>query len=191
MKKNRLVIINIETTGINSDADEILRLTAINEYGTILLSQMFHPVHTKSWVPASMVHHIVPEAVEECPTLIECRNEIEEVMYSAEYLIGCNTEFMIRIMQQAGIRTCQQTFPCVIDIIDEINAHISSWHAPIYTLRECAEYLQYAWSEKQNAGIDACMTILLCYRRLFHENVWLYTPAQEDRRGEGSTMRHL
>ena len=99
------IIIDTETTGLDTMTDEVLELCIIDrDAGEVLYNQRFRPVRHEDWPAARRVNHIYPEDVAECPTFAECRDEIQrEWIRGADWVGGWNISFDITMLENSGL----------------------------------------------------------------------------------------
>lgn len=63
LPRDRVVCLDVETTGLNPRADEVLRFAIVRGDGETLLSRYVRPVRHESWPAAQRVHGISPSTV--------------------------------------------------------------------------------------------------------------------------------
>lgn len=99
------IIIDTETTGLDTMTDEILELCIIDrDAGEVLYNQRFRPVRHESWPAAQLINRISPDDVAECPTFAECRDEIQrEWIRGADWVGGWNVSFDITMLENEGL----------------------------------------------------------------------------------------
>lgn len=59
-------IIQIETTGLDPDRDEILKITVLNRQGKLIWNRLYKPERVQSWEDARKVNGITPHMVSKC-----------------------------------------------------------------------------------------------------------------------------
>ena len=104
IKNSRKVIFDTETTGLDSNEDEILQFSAIDGNGKILLNTYIKPVNHKSWEDAQAINHITPEMVANAPTLEEIKYKIQNMFDDCDEIIAYNAKFDIEFLSKIGIR---------------------------------------------------------------------------------------
>lgn len=112
------IIIDTETTGLDTFEDEILELCIIDrDAGEVLYNQRFRPIRHEDWPAARRVNHIYPEDVAECPTFSDCRDEIQrEWIRGADWVGGWNVAFDITMLENSGLLFQSG---CAFDIMKE------------------------------------------------------------------------
>ena len=79
----RTVFLDLETTGLDPRADEIVEIGILDEDGQVLLDTLVRPVRHRSWPGAQRVDGIAPADVQDAPTLDELRPRIIEAVSDA------------------------------------------------------------------------------------------------------------
>ena len=54
--KNKYVVLDFETTGINKYYDEVVQVAIINQNEEILINELCKPKHHFTWVNAQKIH---------------------------------------------------------------------------------------------------------------------------------------
>lgn len=86
---SKTIAIKFETTGLNPAEDEILRFTAIDGHGTVVMDQLIHPFITddKAWDETVRIHGITREKVAHEPFLVNVIKTIEKVINEARFVV--------------------------------------------------------------------------------------------------------
>lgn len=100
---SKIVCLDVETTGLNPRADEVLQIALIDGGGEILLACYVRPAHHSSWPSAQRIHGISPSMVERCPSLVSLKSNIEKILESADLIVGYNVAFDLSFLQEAGV----------------------------------------------------------------------------------------
>lgn len=95
---SKTIVLDVETTGLDPQLDEILQLSIIDENGSILFNEYIKPVRHESWDEAEAIHHISPETVKDCKTLDEHKETLQKILYDADCIIGYNVSSDLRRM---------------------------------------------------------------------------------------------
>lgn len=154
------IVLDLETTGVSTDADEILQCSIISETGEVLYNKYFKPEHKTEWPEAAAVNGITPDMVKDKPHFKEAAKEVEAILNASSALIGCNPQFDIEFLNAAGISASV----CPIDV-QEI-------YRGVYPGRKkrlscMAEHLGYDWgTDKAHDGLSDCKATLFCYNTL-------------------------
>ena len=88
----RTRFIDIETTGLDANDDEILEVAVLDADGTVILDTLVQPLRHQSWPVAEAIHGISARDVRNAPILAELRAHIRQavdgclvVAYRAEF----------------------------------------------------------------------------------------------------------
>lgn len=68
---NKVIILDIETTGTDINSDEVLQISIINSNGDTLLNSYVKPKKHTEWKNAEMIHGISPDKVKTSPAISE------------------------------------------------------------------------------------------------------------------------
>ncbi|MGO5328505.1 3'-5' exonuclease [Oscillospiraceae bacterium LCP21S3_A1] len=99
------LVFDLETTGLNSDKDEILEAAIVTTDGEILFESRFKPVCVTEWPGAQNVNGISPEMVADAPGIIDKIGEMAALLQNAETIIGYNGKhFDIPFLGKYGIK---------------------------------------------------------------------------------------
>ena len=85
-----VICLHIETTGLNTLSDEVLRLSILDSVGSIIFDQHFKPLRHDSWVSAELYNKISPESVADCFPLLHYKDEIQRILAAADIIVGYN-----------------------------------------------------------------------------------------------------
>lgn len=157
------ISIDTETTGLDSNVDEILQVSAVSANGETLYNKYFKPRHHTEWKEAEVVNHITPEMVKDCPTIDKAADEISIILCNSKKIIGYNTPFDLAFLRAAGIQ-----IPESVEIVDvmqmftEIKGEPHKWHK----LTECAEYYGYKWEGAAHDSTADAKATLYCYKQI-------------------------
>ncbi|SFH92195.1 DNA polymerase-3 subunit epsilon [Selenomonas ruminantium] len=161
----KLICFDTETTGL-SGSDEVLQLAIVNGHGDILFDELFKPKHHTAWPHAENVHHISPAMLENKNTIDYYMNDIARIIAEAQYYVGYNINFDIRMLKQSGFavesfyrKKCRR-----IDVMKEFAHSYSKYKVNLST---CADYFHYDWGRDTAHGAlaDAKAT-LYCFRQM-------------------------
>lgn len=171
---NRCLVLDTETTGLNSFEHELLEVSIIDTEGEVLYHSYVKPC-AEEWPEAQAVNGITPDIVRDAPTISQCREEISRVLSQASTIIGYNTFFDIYFLTSNGV-----SFPCGVEVID-----VMQLFAPIYgewsethgdykwqKLSTCAAHYGYDWSSHPGQAHDSladCRATLYCYQKIMEE----------------------
>lgn len=94
---------DLETTGLNSNDNEILQISAVDGNGDLLLNEYVRPELIRSWPDAERVNGITPERVRKCKTIRELIGKIKGVFASGKTWIAYNCDFDLGFLFFVGI----------------------------------------------------------------------------------------
>ncbi len=169
MKKK--IVIDTETTGLNAETDELLQVSIIDTDGNVLFDSYFKPTRHSEWKEAENVNGISPELVANSPTINEKIAAINDILRSADEVIGYNIGFDIGFLKSNGA-----IFNAEYRVVD-----VMKMFAPVYgvwseerndykwqKLTTAANYYGYDWSEHEKAhnSLGDCYATLCVYKKL-------------------------
>ena len=134
LSRDRVVCLDVETTGLDPRSDEVLQVAFVRGDGEVLLSRYVRPEHHSSWPSAQRTHGISPSMVEGCPLLASLKPEIEEVFEDVDLIVGYNVAFDFLFLRAAGISTGRAP---VFDVMREFAPVAGRWDA---------DRQRYAWA---------------------------------------------
>lgn len=101
---HKTICLDIETTGLDRSADEILQLSIVDGNGKVLFDEYFRPAEKKSWPEAAKVNEITPDMVANKPTLQAHISLINKIIADSDLIVGYNSNwFDIPFMREHGI----------------------------------------------------------------------------------------
>lgn len=119
---SKKIVIDTETTGFNAKTDELLQVSIIDTDGNVLFDSFFKPTRHSEWKEAENVNGISPEMVANSPTIDEKIAVINDILHSADEVIGYNTGFDIGFLESNGA-----TFKAEYKVVD-----VMKLFAPVY-----------------------------------------------------------
>ena len=164
------IVIDVETTGMDLNTDEILQLSVIDGDGNTLYNHHFKPIRVKKWDTAQTDSGITPETVANCPYLFQESEYIIPILQSAAVIIGYNIGFALGMLGGAGIHYASKSK--IVDVMREHSVKYGEWDDEInsyklHSLSECADYYGYE-SKNDNAhdSLSKCRATLFCHKKL-------------------------
>ena len=100
---NRIVL-DVETTGLDPEGDEILRLSIIDGGGAALLDETYKPEHTTSWPDAQRINRISPTSVRNRPPITDDIERIQTLLDRAQEVCAFNADFDLAFLGEIGLR---------------------------------------------------------------------------------------
>ena len=103
LPRNGVVCLDVETTGLNPRADEVLQIALVRGDGGPLVSRYVRPEHHSCWPSAQRIHGISPSMLEGCPSLSSLKSQIESILVDADLIVGYNVDFDLSFLRAAGV----------------------------------------------------------------------------------------
>lgn len=97
-----IVVFDTETTGFYK-TDEIIQMSAADNHGHTY-DQYVKPLRKRKWEDAMKVNHITPEMVKDSPSSDVLAPVWQSLFDQADYIIGHNVNFDIRMMNAIGVK---------------------------------------------------------------------------------------
>jgi len=120
--QKKILVFDVETTGLEPSIDEIIQITILDGYGSELFSSYIKPVRHKIWTEAQRINGIRYDMVKSAPTFRKVRKEIQEIFNNAQLVVGYKVGFDIGFVEAAGIVVSGKRFDVmtlfvVIDLV--------------------------------------------------------------------------
>lgn len=157
---DKKIVIDVAATGNNTKTDEIYRLSVIDISGYILYDSFFVPesYHSKFQVKDLSI-------IENAPTLREQIFKIDEILLSANTIIGFELGKVMAFLRQSGC--IWRTNYDFISIQTAFEDHCDAKKA---ALNDCAAYFGYELQDvKPYDTVEKCNAILHCYNKIIVE----------------------
>jgi DNA polymerase-3 subunit epsilon len=177
-EKNRIVVFDVETTGLPSYAcysgdapmeHEILQLAMVDGDGVCLLNGQYRPARIRRWSEAQKVHGIAPKDVQGKPPIVDSLDRIQQIVDEAQLLVAYNVSFDRLFLQAVGISFSGKEFYDVMTSFAQRHGAMRRDGRGAYvSLQKCAAYYGYSLMPAHDAEADARAT-LSCYYSLLKE----------------------
>lgn len=169
---HKIVCVDVETTGIHPEVDEVLQIAILRGDGVNLFSSYFKPESHKSWYAAQRVHGISPYMVRDCPSIHSYAKDIEYSLANAALIIGYNLPFDLSFLKASEIAVGESK-PLYFDVMRESAPVVGRWDADYKKflwapLSSCAQHYGYIF-QAHNALEDARAT-LHCFWSMLNSN---------------------
>ena len=157
-----LIVVDLETTGVDKDRDEILQISLTDGQKNVLLDTYCKPDNIQEWKEAEAIHGITPKMVQDKPSFHAFAPKAQEILSSADRILSYNgVEFDLPILQRYGI-TYDKT-KC-FDLYTEV---LRYYHRS-FKLVELVQFYGLKVSDAHNATGDNFM-LLDSYNRFIKE----------------------
>lgn len=175
----RYIVIDTETTGLDPIVDELLQVSIIDNNGNTLFDEFVKPLLTTRWDEAMAVNGITPEMVSNKPSILEFKQELINIINSADKIVGYNTQFDLDFLSSVGIENKKAE---VVDVMLDFAEVYGEWSENYgcykwQKLTTCADYYNYDWGEDNaHNSLSDCRATLFCYQQLQEnkEEYWCY-----------------
>lgn len=165
MNRSEIICLDVETTGIDKEKDEILQLSIIDGNGEILFNEYIQPRKRTSWKAAEAVHGISPAMVKGKPRIDEFIPRLDEIMENATLLVGYNSDdFDLDFIKNAGVSVPGRML--LFDVMLEFAPVYGKWdeyHQDYMwqKLTTCAKY--YGYKFKAHDSLEDVRATLFCF----------------------------
>ena len=166
MDKSKILVFDVETTGLEPSIDEIIQITILDGYGSELFSSYIKPVRHKIWTEAQRINGIRYDMVKSAPTFRKVRREIQEIFNNAQLVVGYKVGFDIGFVEAAGIVVSGKRFD-VMTAFRSYRSGIEKMPHPNCSLKKCASYFNYSFSPHDSSE-DAKAT-LYCFNSMISD----------------------
>ena len=157
----KLIVIDIETTGLDIAKDEVLQISIIDEKYNTLINEYCKPEHITSWKEAEAVHGITQEMVKDKPHFQSYVNKVQEFIVSAEKVIIYNgLDFDFKMLQKYGIHI---DYTKAYDLMLEVDKEYRKW----FKLVDLAHH--YGYQFKAHDSLEDTKANLYCYYKFKKE----------------------
>lgn len=175
MKKEKIIILDTETTGFSPTSDEILQLSIIDGNNEVLINEYFKPEYKAEWKEAMAVNGITPEFLEDKKCIKEYLNQIQIIFDNADCIVGYNTSFDLNFLKAIGIKINDKTE--IIDVMRDFAEIYGEFNKKTgkykwQKLIKCAEYYGFDWNTTGTHAHDSlgdCFATLHCFINLKEE----------------------
>ena len=165
--KNRIISIDIETTGLDAAEDEIVQISIVNGRGKTLYNSYIRPEDGHAWDRGMNSRKAAWQAVRNAPTLRHERRRIERILRRADLIVGYNHKaFDMPFLAAKGINTAVKAR--LYDVMLEF-AYIAGEYND--------EYGSYRWNAPAQADVCVCSCTGRCVSVHLHLQVCECVPA--------------
>ena len=155
---NRIVL-DVETTGLDPEGDEILRLSIIDGGGAALLDETYKPEHTTSWPDAQRINRISPTSVRNRPPITDDIERIQTLLDRAQEVCAFNADFDLAFLGEIGLRLD------TAKVRDSLREYGRAFHGSDYIkLTQAAEECNYRYNAHDS--LSDCRATLVVQTRV-------------------------
>ena len=164
----KIICIDIETTGLDKETDEILQLSIVDENGNPLFNEYFKPQYHKSWEQAEEVNHILPKMVENKPSFESCIPAIKNILENADLIVGYNNIYFDTpfIEEKTGLDLSSKEQFDVMLAYAEINGEWNDEYGSYKwkKLTECAKH--YGFQFNAHNSLEDAKATAFCFKQV-------------------------
>ena len=170
MDRSRILVFDLETTGLNTILDEILQISILDGDGKEIFSSYIKPKRHRIWPIAQKINGISYNMVKDAPSINKVRKQIQKIFATAQLVVGYNLGFDISFLEAAGIVVAGQRF----DVMKEFakfrsdKVHTISKNCK---LTECAEFFGYSY-HPHDSEEDARVTYN-CFKEMISDPLFM------------------
>lgn len=169
---SKIIVFDVETTGLDFDADEILQISIIDGDGNVLIDEYVRPYWTTEWNEAEKVNGISSATVKDAPYPHELIPKVKGIFESAELLVAYNNSFDLGMLEKWGVQV--KPHQKQYDVMLEFAKVYGEWsdYFGDYTwqkLSTCAMYFNYQGSGNFHDSLEDVRATLFCYQQLLEK----------------------
>ena len=163
------IVLDLETTGLNYNEDEILQVSIIDQDANILINEYCKPKHVKSWLEAQRINKISKEMVENKKPFEEYIDRLNEIFNKAERIIIYNASFEINFLNKYGVSIDNTK---IYDLMIEFSEEYGEWSDYYQSrkwvkLTDCCFHYGYSF-ENAHDSLEDCKATLYCYKKFIN-----------------------
>lgn len=165
-----IIVLDTETTGLDTQTDELLQVSIIDGEGDTLYNSYLHPLLKREWQSAERVNGISPDTVANAPTILNEVAKIHKIVSSAKTIVGYNIEFDLGFLSAVGIDVSGDVE--IIDVMRVFSEIYGEWNDYYgdykwQKLTTCADYFGYDWgNDTAHDSLSDCRATLYCYNQM-------------------------
>ena len=165
------IVIDIETTGIDRDTEDILQLSIISIKGDVLFNDYFSPLFRMTWEEAQAMHGITPSMVRGKGLFVSRLPEIQAIFDKADLVIGYNSiSFDMPFLASKGVSFIKKPS---FDVMKTVSAITGKRYFKLTTLAD-----KYGYTFKAHDSLEDCRATLMCAQKILDEGVLFPTRAK-------------
>lgn len=164
--EKKIIVFDVETTGINPEVDEILQLSIIDSCENVLFNSYLKPYFIKQWPEAQAVHGIAPDDIVHAPHPHEVADLVRSIFDDADIHIAYNGLFDKQFLKRWNISFSHaQYFDVMYDfapIYGEYNHYFKNYKWQ--QLSVCADY--YGYKFNAHDALEDVKATLFCWKKM-------------------------
>lgn len=173
-KKNEILCIDIETTGIEKSRNEILQLSIINGNFEVLYNSYIKPDKRKRWEEAEKINKISPEMVADAPSIINESDKIINIMNKGKLFVGYNIDnFDLPFLEKKLNRVFRANTCDIMLIFSEICGEWSDYFNDYkyQKLSKACSFYNIENKQEHNSLGDTTATLEIFYKMLGNKQI--------------------
>lgn len=99
----KFVVLNLETTGLDGDEDDILHIVIIDDEGRTLIDQRCKPTKVKTWDDAAEVNDIWYKDVAFCPTFEQIAEYVKDILSRSKKIVTYQRSYRQWFLDSHGV----------------------------------------------------------------------------------------
>lgn len=166
MSLYKKVIVDIETTGLDSTQDEILQVSAIDQDANILINEYCKPKIIKQWEEAEKINGITAAMVADKNPFENYADILSFILCNTEEIIIYNADFEVSFFRKYGVKFNNNIYDLMIEFAEaygQFNEYFGSY--TWQTLDTCCLFYGY-YLDKAHDSLEDCKATLYCYNKL-------------------------
>lgn len=151
-----IIYLDLETTGLYPESDEILEIGILSDNDTVLLNTYIKPVHNTTWPEAQWVNKISPDDVKNAPLLDEIRPKIVECVKD-KIVVIYNADFGFPFLE-AELKLAKEIKCCMLEFAPVYDEWDEYWESYTWQkLTTAAKYVIFQWEKNRtHSAIGDC-----------------------------------
>lgn len=169
--RNKYVVLDFETTGVNRyHDDEVIQVAIINQDEEVLINELCKPKRHFSWPSAQKVHNISPAKVKNKRSFEEYLDIVKEIFDNCEFIVCYNIAFEQGMLENYGIDIKKYKFRDPMKDFASIYGEVGyrggyKWQS----LTTCAKYFGYHFTAHD--ALEDVKATRFCFEQIEAYNV--------------------